>query len=258
VEYRGIDLATLDRTAIRHARGGIQMVFQDPYSSLNPRMTVEELITEGWRIHEGVVARSDEHRRLRRLIDLVGLGSATLRRYPHEFSGGQRQRIGIARALAVEPDVLVCDEAVSALDVSTQAQIINLLKDVQQELHLAYVFISHDLGVVRAISDRVNVMYLGRFVETAGEDDLYRAPAHPYTKALLAAVPRPDRSGPRPRHHTLSGELPSLFDMPSGCAFRTRCWKATEVCEREPPELAGLASPVALRPRAVACYHPEQ
>jgi oligopeptide transport system ATP-binding protein len=255
VHFQGADLAALGRRELRAARRGIQLVFQDPYSSLNPRMTVEELVGEGWIVHRDIVEPACRPARLRELLDLVGLGQAAARRYPHEFSGGQRQRIGIARALAVGPAVLICDEAVSALDVSTQAQIVNLLKDIQDATGIAYVFISHDLGVVRAISHRVKVMYLGRFVESAPEAELYGDPAHPYTKALLAAAPRTSPDQPERRHRTLDGELPDLLDVPGGCAFRTRCWKATARCEQEVPELRFVHEPSG---HAAACFHPDR
>ncbi len=221
---------------LRKLRRKIQMIFQDPYSSLNPRMTVANLIEEPLIIHRMFESKKDRTDRVSELIDLVGLRQDHLTRYPHEFSGGQRQRIGIARALAVEPEFLVCDEPVSALDVSIQAQVINLLMDLQQKLGLTYLFIAHDLKVVEHVSHRVAVMYLGKIVETAQADALYLHPQHPYTKALLSAIPRPD---PR-RQETrtiLVGDVPSPVFPPSGCHFHTRCPIAFEPCKKQTPTL---------------------
>ena len=249
VALGGMQLTGLDTKAMRPARQRMQMVFQDPYASLNPRLSVNDIIAEPLAVH----GRPDRSTRVRQLLDMVGLDPAYARRYPHEFSGGQRQRIGIARALALDPEVLVLDEPVSALDVSVQASILNLLMDLRDELGVAYLFIAHDLSVVRHIADRLAVMYMGRIVETGTAGVIYDRPAHPYTKALMSAVPIPDPTAERQRHRILlEGDVPSPIDPPSGCRFRTRCWKADEICARVVPRLA----PVALG-RLVACHHPE-
>lgn len=236
--YRGRDIFRMSPREVRAFRRRVQLVFQDPYSSLNPRMTVRELISEGWEIHGGIVDRRSRARRARELLELVGLDPEDLNRYPHQFSGGQRQRIGIARVLALNPDVVICDEPVSALDVSVQAQIINLLKSLQDEFRIAYMFISHDLAVVRHIADRVAVMYLGKIVEIGDPVAVYERPTHPYTQALLSAVPvpNPHRRGGAERI-ILRGDVPSPANPPSGCRFRTRCWKAQKLCEDEVPAL---------------------
>ena len=238
VFYRGQDVAKLSRRAMREVRRKIQIIFQDPYASLNPRMTVVDLVTEAWAIHRGVVPRSQQRSKAGELLERVGLDPAFVDRYPHQFSGGQRQRIGIARVLALDPEIIVCDEPVSALDVSVQAQVINLLADLKSDFGLSYVFIAHDLSVVRHISDRVAVMYLGRIVELGDEDAIYERPTHPYTQALLSAVPIPDPAKRDSVHRILlEGDLPSPTNLPSGCAFRTRCWKAADLCAAEVPEL---------------------
>jgi oligopeptide/dipeptide ABC transporter ATP-binding protein len=238
VRYRGVDLAGLGPQEMRALRKEIQIIFQDPYSSLNPRMTVEAMLKEALGIH-GIARGTEADHRVGELLEMVGLSPFHARRYPHEFSGGQRQRIGIARALAVEPRLLVCDEPVSALDVSIQAQIVNLLRDLQRRLSLTYIFIAHDLNVVEHISDRVAVMYLGRVVELADRDAIYRNPRHPYTRALLAAVPIPDPSRRRERI-LLGGDVPSPADPPPGCRFHPRCPEARPACAVEEQRLTEI------------------
>ncbi|MER6358017.1 dipeptide ABC transporter ATP-binding protein [Streptomyces sp. NPDC001634] len=239
IRYRGEDITRLSGRALKAVRRNIQMVFQDPYTSLNPRMTVGDIIGEPYEIHPEVAPKGDRRRRVRELLDVVGLNPEYINRYPHQFSGGQRQRIGIARGLALRPEIIVADEPVSALDVSVQAQVINLMAGLQDEFGLSYVFIAHDLSIVRHISDRVGVMYLGRIVEIGSDEEIYEHPTHPYTQALLSAVPVPD-PGARERRKRiiLSGDVPSPTDIPSGCRFRTRCWKARERCAVEVPPLA--------------------
>ena len=226
-----------DKT-IREMRKEMQMVFQDPYSSLNPRMTVEDIIGEPLDVHKLYSSKEERREKILELMKTVGLNAEHATRYAHEFSGGQRQRIGIARALATNPRFIVCDEAVSALDVSIQAQVINMFEDLQEKLGVAYLFIAHDLLVVRHISDRIAVMYLGRIVETADADELCDSPIHPYTQSLLSAVPYPDPKMAKERKRiVLEGDVPSPLHMPSGCAFRTRCKYATEKCAQECPPL---------------------
>ncbi|MFF3769165.1 ABC transporter ATP-binding protein [Streptomyces sp. NPDC002232] len=239
IRYKGEDITTMSPRALKSVRRNIQMVFQDPYTSLNPRMTVGDIIGEPYEIHPEVAPKGDRRRKVQDLLDVVGLNPEYINRYPHQFSGGQRQRIGIARGLALQPEIIVADEPVSALDVSVQAQVVNLLDALQSEFSLSYVFIAHDLSIVRHISDRVGVMYLGRIVEIGTDAQIYDHPTHPYTQALLSAVPVPD---PEARAHReriiLTGDVPSPADVPSGCRFRTRCWKAQERCELEVPLLA--------------------
>jgi len=230
VSYRGLDLGSLTASEMRVLRKEMQIIFQDPYSSLNPRMTVESMLKEALTIH-GLARGKGADKRVAELLEMVGLSSFHARRYPHEFSGGQRQRLGIARALAVEPRLIVCDEPVSALDVSVQAQIVNLLKDLQERLKLAYLFIAHDLNVVAHLSDRVAVMYLGRIVELADRDALYASPLHPYTRSLLAAVPVADPDRARERA-VLRGDMPSPMRPPSGCSFHPRCPEAGPECSQ--------------------------
>ncbi len=234
----GVDMHSTSASEMRKLRRDIQIVFQDPYTSLNPRKTVGDIVGEPFDIHPDVVPKGGRRRRVQELLDLVGLNPEHINRYPHQFSGGQRQRIGIARGIALNPKVLICDEPVSALDVSVQAQVVNLLEKLQDELGLAYVFIAHDLSVVRHISDRVAVMYLGKIVEVGTEQEIYETPTHPYTRALLSAVPVPDpRARDERQQIVLTGDVPSPANPPSGCRFHTRCWKATELCAREEPLL---------------------
>ena len=248
IEFDGADVCALAGEALRRFRRRAQIVFQDPYSSLNPRLTAGQAVAEGVRLH-GVRPRGGATReRVAELLDVVGLPPEAEGRYPHEFSGGQRQRIGIARALAVEPSFIVCDEPVSALDVSVQAQIVNLLRDLQRRLGLAYLFIAHDLAVVRHLCDTVAVMYLGRIVERAPADALFARPAHPYTIALLSAVPVPDPKV-RTDRLVLQGDVPSPLHPPPGCTFHPRCPLAGDVCRRERPELAETAPA-----HAAACH----
>ena len=228
----------IDNQTIGSMRKDMQMVFQDPYSSLNPRMTVEDIIGEPLDVHKMYTSRADRRDQILNLMEMVGLNAEHATRYAHEFSGGQRQRIGIARALATKPKFIVCDEAVSALDVSIQAQVINMFEDLQKQLGVAYLFIAHDLLVVHHISHRIAVMYLGKLVETADSDELNANPVHPYTQSLLSAVPHPDpRTAKSSKRIILEGDVPSPLKMPSGCPFRTRCRFATEQCAKEMPQL---------------------
>jgi peptide/nickel transport system ATP-binding protein len=247
----GVDITTLSGKALREMRRKLQMIFQDPYSSLNPRHSIGQIIGDPMRI-QGIVTKGNEKAEVQDLMQRVGLNPEHYNRYPHEFSGGQRQRIGIARALSLRPSVIVADEPVSALDVSIQAQILNLLENLQKDLGLSFVFIAHDLSVVRHIADQVAVMYLGKIVEIGDSATVYSNPSHPYTKALLSAVPV---ANPAMRHSDkrirLVGDVPSPIDPPSGCRFRTRCWLATDLCAAEEPVLTSDESG-----RAVACHFP--
>ena len=253
VFLEGRDISHLGVGQMRPLRREIQMIFQDPYSSLNPRHTVGSIVGAPLQV-QNIKTAHGQKREVQRLLELVGLNPEHYNRYPHEFSGGQRQRIGIARALALQPKLIVADEPVSALDVSIQAQVVNLLDDLQREFNLTYVFIAHDLSVVKHISDRVAVMYLGKVVEVGPRDGLYSAPLHPYTFALLSAVPVPDpdrRDKAQRERVLLTGDVPSPIDPPSGCRFRTRCWKAQDVCAQEEPLLRELQPG-----QTVACHFP--
>ncbi|MCM2421405.1 dipeptide ABC transporter ATP-binding protein [Streptomyces sp. RKAG337] len=262
VLYKGEDITKLSGKALKVVRRNIQMVFQDPYTSLNPRMTVGDIIGEPYEIHPEVAPKGDRRKAVEDLLDVVGLNPEYINRYPHQFSGGQRQRIGIARGLALRPEIIVADEPVSALDVSVQAQVVNLMGRLQEEFNLSYMFIAHDLSIVRHISDRVGVMYLGKVVEIGNDDQIYEHPTHPYTQALLSAVPVPDPDARDRRERIiLVGDVPSPANPPSGCRFRTRCWKAQERCTLEEPLLAvpavfrGLDSPAA---HDSACHFAEE
>jgi len=252
IRFDGTDITPLRHRALREVRRSMQIVFQDPYGALNPRMTVEDIVMEPMLIH-GAKADAATRAKVAAMLEKVGLPARARSGYPHEFSGGQRQRIGIARALALSPRFVVCDEAVSALDVSVQAQIVNLLQDLQQEMGLTYLFIAHDLSVVRHISDRVAVMYLGKVVEAAGKRAIYAAPRHPYTRALIASVPASHpASRSRGRRPRIAGDIPSAFNPPSGCRFHTRCPHVMPICREQAPP---LAEPVP--GHAVACHLPE-
>jgi oligopeptide transport system ATP-binding protein len=238
IHFEGQDITTLDKSAMRALRREMQIIFQDPYASLNPRMTVGSIIGEPLEIHK-IAKGSDKEERVASLLQKVGLRAEDMRKYPHEFSGGQRQRIGIARALALNPKLIVCDEPVSALDVSIQAQVINLLEDLQAEFGLSYLFIAHNLNVVEHISNRVAVMYLGQIVELASDEELYRNPQHPYTEALLSAVPIPDPTVKKKRI-ILEGDVPSPINPPKGCHFHTRCMYKEKICEEVEPEFKDI------------------
>src|SRR5687768_3812098 len=252
VTFEGVDLVHLKGEDLRKMRRKMQMIFQDPYASLNPRMTVADIVGEPLVVHNVATGKEIEER-VKHLLELVNLNPSFAGRYPHEFSGGQRQRIGVARALALQPSFVICDEPISALDVSIQAQVVNLLEELQEQFNLTYLFIAHDLSMVKHISDRVAVMYLGVIVELAGRDELYSKPLHPYTQALLSAVPIPDPVADAKRQRTiLKGDVPSPVNPPSGCRFRTRCPIAQEVCSQSRPEFREI------RPgHFVACFFAE-
>lgn len=247
IHFNGQDISTLTKKQLRHVRRDMQMVFQDPYASLNPQMTVGELIEEPLTVN-GILTPVERKTKVLELMQIVGLNADYATRYPHEFSGGQRQRISIARALSLQPKLIICDEPVSALDVSIQSQVINLMKDLQKEFGLTYIFISHDLSVVKYISDRVAVMYLGNIVEIASKDKIYRHPAHPYTEALLSAVPIPNPKVKRKRI-VLTGDVPNPANPPLGCAFHPRCPKAMDRCKVERPKMIYLDED-----HAVSCH----
>ncbi len=249
IEFMGKDIANLKGAELKAYRKDMQMIFQDPYASLNPRMTVGEIIKEPMIIHNIYNTDAEREERVVELLRIVGLKPDHIRRYPAEFSGGQRQRIGIARALAVNPKFIVCDEPISALDVSIQAQVINLLENIQKEMGLSYLFIAHDLSMVKHISDKIGVMYLGHMVEMGKSDDVYHRPLHPYTTALLSAIPIPDPDVAKAKSRILlEGEIPSPINPPAGCPFSTRCPKATERCHKEMPQ------PIEVGGRMVACH----
>ncbi|HSR21770.1 MAG TPA: dipeptide ABC transporter ATP-binding protein [Anaerolineales bacterium] len=253
VTFDGVDLVQLKGNALRKMRRKMQMIFQDPYASLNPRMTISEIVGEPLVVHQ-VASGKEVEQRVETLLKLVGLSPSFANRFPHEFSGGQRQRIGVARALALQPSFIVCDEPISALDVSIQAQVVNLLEDLQSQFNLTYLFIAHDLSMVRHISDRVAVMYLGVIVELASRDEIYRSPLHPYTQALLSAVPIPDPFAEAQRKRLiLQGDVPSPINPPSGCRFRTRCPIAKSQCAETRPEFRELKPG-----HFVACHFAEQ
>ncbi|MGN1276644.1 MAG: ABC transporter ATP-binding protein [Floccifex sp.] len=248
IYYNGVDIDQIKGDQLKQFKQDVQMIFQDPYASLNPRMTVGEIIREPMDIHN-IGTKEEREARVRELLEIVGLKPDHIRRYPHEFSGGQRQRIGIARTLALNPKFIVCDEPISALDVSIQAQVINLLEELQKEMGISYLFIAHDLSMVKHISDRIGVMYLGNLVEVGDAEPLYRQPMHPYTQALLSSVPIPDPKTARERQRiVLEGELPSPINPPSGCVFRTRCPKVMDRCATEKPVMKKVGD------RQVACH----
>ena len=250
VEFLGEDITKISKREMRRLRKDIQIIFQDPYASLNPRHTVGTIIGTAMEIN-GINPNQGVKHRTKELLEIVGLNPEHINRYPHEFSGGQRQRIGIARAISVNPKLIIADEPVSALDVSIQAQIINLLKDLQRDFGLAFLFIAHDLAVVRHFTQRVAVMYLGKIVEISDRNTLYSNPRHPYTKALLSAIPQVGNNSSRTQQIKLSGDIPNVMDPPSGCRFRTRCWKAENSCAETEPLLQRQGS------NSVACHFPE-
>ncbi|MGB9820491.1 MAG: ABC transporter ATP-binding protein [Pseudothermotoga sp.] len=245
--FNGIEITNMKEKELRRLRPKMQIIFQDPYSSLNPRLTIKDIVGEAM-VYHGIVSSKDSEKKVKELLDMVGLSSEHINRYPHEFSGGQRQRICIARALSTEPDLIVCDEAVSALDVSIQSQILKLLENLQQKLGVAYLFISHALNVVKYISHRIGVMYLGKMVEVAESEELYSRPLHPYTKALISAVPVPDPKVKRQKI-ILRGDVPSPINPPAGCRFVSRCPYAMSICKETEPQLQQVASM-----HSVACH----
>ena len=250
VVFEGQDLTDINSGDLRRMRRRMQMIFQDPYASLNPRMTVGSIVGEPLEVHKIGGSRREQQQRVQELLEIVGLNPYFINRYPHEFSGGQRQRIGVARALAVNPSFIVCDEPISALDVSIQAQVINLLEDLQSELGLTYLFIAHDLSVVRHISDRIAVMYLGKIVELADREELYENPLHPYTQALLSAVPIPDPQVEKKRQRIiLEGDVPSPAEPPTGCNFNTRCPQVMDICRQYEPSFTDIGDG-----HRVACF----
>jgi len=250
-EFDGYSLFDKKNKKLKVLKRRIQVVFQDPFAALSPRLSIKDIIEEPFRIHRDVLPQEKWPRRIRNLLEQVGLRPEYAARYPHEFSGGQLQRIGIARALALQPDMIILDEPVSALDVSVQAQVINLLVELQEQLKVAYIFIAHDLSVIRHISDRIAVMYLGKFVETGQTEEIYRCPAHPYTRALLSAEPKIELDRSKQQRILLKGEVPSPVNPPSGCRFRNRCWKAQDICRQPPPTLSPFEDD-----RKVCCYFP--
>ncbi|HEY9332341.1 MAG TPA: dipeptide ABC transporter ATP-binding protein [Streptomyces sp.] len=254
ITYNGQDISHANRRQLAPIRSEIQMIFQDPYASLNPRQTVGTIISGPMEVN-GINPPGGREARVRELLETVGLNPEHYNRFPHEFSGGQRQRIGVARALALNPKIIIADEPVSALDVSIQAQVINLLQELQRELNIAFVFIAHDLAIVRHFSQRIAVMYLGKVVEVADRDSLYNAPRHPYTHALLSAVPNADLDADKTERIRLFGDVPSPIMPPSGCRFRTRCWKAQDKCATEEPPLVQLSG--AREGHLTACHFPE-
>ena len=254
VSFQGTDITKLSKGKMRKYRKDMQIIFQDPYASINPRQTVASVLNEAMHI-QNVLPKGERRARIEELLETVGLRAYQADRYPHEFSGGQRQRIGIARALSVNPKLIICDEAVSALDVSIQAQVLNLLEELQDEFGLTYLFISHDLGVVRHISDRIIVMYLGKIVEIADKTSLFENPQHPYTKALLSAIPVPDPDAKKERI-VLKGDVPSPIDPPTGCRFHTRCPFATDKCKAEEPQLRKTG--LMMEGHEAACHYMEE
>ncbi len=254
ITYNGQDISTANRKQLAPIRSEIQMIFQDPYASLNPRQTVGSIISGPMEIN-GINPPGGREARVRELLEIVGLNPEHYNRFPHEFSGGQRQRIGVARAVALEPKLIVADEPVSALDVSIQAQVVNLLQKVQREMGIAFVFIAHDLAIVRHFSQRVAVMYLGKIVEIADRDSLYNRPRHPYTHALMSAVPDADIDAAKKERIRLEGDVPSPISPPSGCRFRTRCWKAQDKCATEEPPLVQISG--SREGHLTACHFPE-
>lgn len=251
VYYQDMDIAAMDDKQFKPYRRKMQMIFQDPYASLDPRMTVRNIIAEPLETYKVCATKEETTERVLKLMDAVGIPGEFLNRYPHQFSGGQRQRIGIARAIALQPELIICDEPVSALDVSVQSQVLNLLKDIQHAFELTYLFIGHDLSVINFVADRVCVMFLGCICEVAGKDELYSKPLHPYSEFLLDAIPVADPHRRNRQRKVLTGEIPSPMDLPKGCCFCTRCPYATDICRKERPELRDLGDG-----RQVACHHP--